>query len=99
LSRATIREDTVVVERPGWFQLITPSAPATHLNEVIVSTVETADAERVIDEVVAGYRRIGKPTKWCVGPWTRPEDFGDRLARRGFRHWEVRGMGCQTSQV
>lgn len=88
--------DVRVIERDGWFQRIAPSALGTWHNEVILSSVDGHEAERVIDEVIAMYRAIGKPTKWSTGPWTRPEDFGDRLARRGFTSWETRGMGCAT---
>lgn len=79
--------DERVIERDGWFQRITPSSPGTWHNEVIISRVSDEDAERVIDEVIATYRAIGKPTKWCTGPWTQPSDFDDRLARRGSRNW------------
>ncbi len=96
LGPVSTRPDTRVVERDGWFQRISPSAPGTHLNEVFLSSVSDADAERVIDEVVATYRALGKPTKWCTGPWTRPEDFDERLARRGFTSWGTRGMGIET---
>ena len=92
-----VRPDTRVVQRDGWFQRITPSS-ANH-NEVLRSAVREADAERVIDEVVAEYRSLGKPTKWFTGPWTRPADFGDRLLRRGFRVAQTRGMGCRTDAV
>src|SRR5450755_1433365 len=95
LGDRMLRDGTVVVERPGWYQVITPSSLGS--NEVAFSQVEPEDAERVIDEVVARYRSHGLPTKWCVGPWTRPDDFGERLERRGFAHWDVRGMGCDTS--
>ncbi len=92
------REDTRVIERPGWYQLITPSAPGS-LNEVIISQVAEDDAEDVIDETIAQYRAIGQRTKWCVGPWTKPDQFGERLTRRGFRSWDVCGMACDTSIV
>jgi len=95
-GRMSARADTRVVAREGWFQRITPSAPGSHLNEVLRSVVDAADAERVIDEVVAEYRAIGKPTKWCTGPWTKPDDFGERLVRRGFTSWKTRGMGSET---
>ena len=95
-GRMSARADTRVVAREGWFQRITPSAPGSHLNEVLRSVVDEADAERVIDEVVAEYRAIGKPTKWCTGPWTKPDDFGERLVRRGFTSWKTRGMGSET---
>ncbi len=96
MVRALRRHDTRIVERPGWYQVVTPSAPAYVLNEVVLSQVDEADAERVIDEVIAEYAAAGQPVKWCVGPWTRPADLGERLARRGFRGWGTRGMVCDT---
>ncbi len=95
--RELMRPDTRIVERPGWFQVITPSAPGTVLNEVVASRVSEGDADRVIDETVAEYAATSHPTKWCVGEWTAPSDFGDRLTARGFTSWDVRGMGCSTS--
>jgi GNAT superfamily N-acetyltransferase len=94
------RPDTrVVVHKTsarGWHQVITPSAPHGMLNEVVFSDLPEDDVERVIDETIAEYGAAGQPTKWCVGPWTRPADLGERLARRGFTGWAVRGMGCAT---
>jgi len=48
------------------------------------------------NEVISTYRAIGKPTKWCTGPWTRPNDFDERLTRRGSQSWTMRGMGIGT---
>ncbi len=96
MTRVLHRPDTVVIERPDWYQLITPSAPGSVLNEVVFSELADRDADRVVAETVASYRTHGHPTKWCVGPWTKPDDFGDRLTRHGFRSWDVRGMGCAT---
>ena len=90
------RPDTRVIRREGWLSLLTPSAPGTSLNEVVYSQLRADDAERTIEAVIASYGALGKPVKWCVGPWTRPDDFGERLARRGFRAWDVRGMGIET---
>jgi hypothetical protein len=89
--------DTRVIERDGWFQRISPSSAGINHNEVLRSAVDEADAEQVIDSVVAEYRSLGKPTTWHTGPWTRPLDFGERLLRRGFRCSKSRGMGCDTS--
>lgn len=97
MVRALTRDDTRIVERPGWYQVITPSAPAYVLNEIVLSQVDEAEAERVIDDAIAEYTSAGQPIKWCVGPWTRPADFAERLAKRGFRHWDTRGMACDTS--
>lgn len=98
-GRDLLWPDTLSIERPGWRQIVTPTAPGGMLNEIAFSQVEAADAERVIDEGIATYRACGQPVKWCVGPWTKPADFGERLARRGFRSWDVRGMGCSTDLV
>lgn len=94
---AVRRRDTRIVVRQGWFQIVTPSSPGTWRNEIIHSDVSEADAERAIDDVIATYHPMGKPVKWCVGPWTRPLDFGERLARRGFVSWDVAGMGIATA--
>jgi GNAT superfamily N-acetyltransferase len=98
MGRDLARADTRYVERPGWFQIVTPSALGGSLNEIYVSQVDDADAERTIDEAIATYRAHGQPVKWCVGPWTRPADLGERLTRRGFRHWDVRSMGRDTGK-
>lgn len=90
-----LRPDSTVIERPGWYQLITPSFPHGAQNEIVLSELEEADVERVIDETIATYRTLGIVSiKWCVGPWSKPDDLGDRLARRGFEHWLVRGMAA-----
>jgi hypothetical protein len=91
------RPDTRVIAREGWYQVVTPSAPGAVLNEIALSQVAPEEAERVIDEAIATYRAHRLPVKWCVGPWTRPEGFGEMLARRGFRGSDVRGMGIDTS--
>lgn len=51
--------DTVVVERPGWFQITTPSLKSGVMNEVICSRVE-GDPERIVSELIAHYGDI----KW-----------------------------------
>jgi GNAT superfamily N-acetyltransferase len=96
LAAGYVHPDTQVVEKPGWFQVITPSAQG-FLNEIAYSVVEPEDAERVIDDSIATYRALRKPVKWSVGPWTRPADFVERLRRRGFFGWDVRGMGIATA--
>jgi hypothetical protein len=96
MTRDLVREDTRVIARPGWYQIITPSTNA-YLNEVYLSDVDEGDAERVIDEVIATYRAHDLSVKWCVGPWTRPHDFGERLTCRGFECWDARAMTCDSS--
>jgi len=90
-----LRPDTRIIERPGWYQVVTPSTPSSR-NEVIWSKLEDADCARVIEQTIETYRALGVATKWCVGPWTRPQGFGERLSKRGFHSWGVRGMAAPT---
>jgi GNAT superfamily N-acetyltransferase len=98
LVRTLLAPDSRVIEREGWFQVVTPSSPGTLRNEVAFSQLAPGEVDRAIDEVVATYAATGHPVKWCVGPWTRPDGFGERLARRGFSSWEVRGMTVDTAR-
>ena len=95
-GRTYVRDDTRIITRPGWYQVVTPSA-RTYLNEVLLSQLDEADAERVIDETIAMYRQHGVRMKWSVGPQTRPADLGERLRRRGFESIPLRGMGIDTA--
>jgi len=96
LRRPYTREDTQIIERPGWYQVVTPSA-TTYMNEISLSHVDDADAERVIDETISFYRAHGLRFKWYVDPSSRPHDLGERLRRRGFESWELRAMGIDTA--
>jgi len=97
LARLYVRDDTRIIERPGWYQVVTPSA-RTYLNEVVLSQMDDDDdVERVIDETIAIYREHGVRMKWRVGPETRPADLGERLRRRGFESIPARAMGIDTA--
>lgn len=94
---AVLAPDTQVIARPGWLQLITPSLPQGGLNEVALSVLSEADAERVIDETLAEYARLGLRFRWLVGPDSRPLDLGQRLLRRGLHHEASLGMARETT--
>lgn len=91
-------EDMQVIERDGWYQVITPSTKSVQGNEVIYSRVAASDAEAVARETIAGYAAHDLPFKWCVGPLTEPADFGAVLDRLGFEHWPVRGMAVEPQR-
>jgi GNAT superfamily N-acetyltransferase len=91
------REDTQIIERPGWWQIITPSTKSTIQNEVVFSQLDESEADGVIEREIANYQSYGLPVKWFVTPATRPHDFGARLAKRGFNSWDTRAMCCDTS--
>ena len=92
-----LHADSRVVDRAGWYQVVTPSCPTGALNEVVLSELDGCEVDAVIDRVAAEYGSLGLPCKWCVGPWTRPADTGERLVRRGFVPWDVRGMGTAST--
>jgi len=73
-----------VVDRPGFFQLLTPAFRDGGLNEV--SHVQLADdeADAVIDATLAEYAAEGIRFKWVVSPSCRPRDLAQRLAKRGM---------------
>jgi GNAT superfamily N-acetyltransferase len=95
IGRELHRPDTRIISRPGWYQIVTPSAVG-YLNEVYLTDIDAADADRAIDEVIADHRARSRPVKWCVGHWTRPTDLRERLLQRGFEARPVRAMACDT---
>lgn len=84
--------DTRIVERDGWYQVITPSSRSLSGNEVVVSRAAAADADAVVRETIAMYAAAGVPFRWSVGPLTAPADFGATLEAHGLRRSEGRGM-------
>lgn len=94
-----VRPDTRVIERPDWYQVITPSADHHTLNEVVYSRLCADEADGVIDETIAVYDSHGVPYKWCVWPHTEPFDMGERLERRGLERWDALGMVCDPAAL
>jgi GNAT superfamily N-acetyltransferase len=84
--------DTRIVEREGWYQVITPSSGSVAGNEVVLSRVAGGDAVAVVRETIATYAAAGVPFRWSVGPLTEPADFGATLEAHGLRRSEGRGM-------
>jgi hypothetical protein len=89
---ALIARDTRIIERAGWYQVITPSSGSVSGNEVVVSRVAAADADAIVRATIATYAAAGVPFRWSVGPLTEPADFGAALEAHGFRCSEGRGM-------
>ena len=84
--------DTRVIERPGWWQVVTPSFAQGGMNDVACTELSEADADRVIDETIDSYVRLGIRFRWKVGPEVKPADLADRLARRGLKRSEGLAM-------
>jgi hypothetical protein len=73
-----------IVDRPGWFQILTPSFRDGGLNEVSQARLADDEADAVIDATLAEYAALGLRFKWVISPTCRPRDLAQRLARRGM---------------
>lgn len=76
--------DTVVRDRPDWFQLVTPSAGRAGLNEVSRSILADDEADAIIDATLAEYRGHGLGFRWRIDDTSRPLDLAARLESRGL---------------
>jgi GNAT superfamily N-acetyltransferase len=97
VGSAVLANDTRIVERDGWYQIITPSSGSTAGNEVVYSRLGPGEAEEVVRRTIAEYTAAGVPFKWCVGPLTEPAGFGELLERHGFVGWDIRGMAIDPA--
>lgn len=89
--------DLEIIERPGWFQIVTPSFRSGGFNEVSFARLSDGEADKVIDRTIAGYREQGIAFRWLVPPGSKPDDLAERLERRGLERTMVRGMARATA--
>ena len=92
--------DTQIIERTGWWQLVTPSFSRGGMNEVACSELPENEADAIIDETIASYARLGiLRYRWSIGADPRPADLGERLARRGLQLSESLAMARSTADT
>jgi hypothetical protein len=88
--------DTRIIDRPGWFQLLTPSLRQGGLNEVVCSNLPSNEADAIIDTTLAEYRRLKIAFRWTVPPGQGAEELSRRLAARGLLRERCRAMWRAT---
>lgn len=88
--------DTELIDRPDWFQVLTPSLPDGVLNEIGFCALDDGEADEAIDKALARYRDLGLRFRWKVVPGSRPADLSQRLERRGLHRSELRCMARTT---
>ena len=96
-SRVPLADSQFIV-RPGWRQVITPSIKQGGFNDVSLSVVDEADADRVIDETIAQYARHGCRFSWRVGP-DSSQHLKAKLAARGLTYHLGHGMARSTEMT
>lgn len=89
-------EGLEVIDRPGWAQLTCDRFPRGGFNGIWRSQLSDDEADRVIDETIAGYTRRGLAFRWSVMPGSTPLDLAARLAAKGLTSTEVVGMARST---
>ncbi len=89
--------DTQIIERPGWWQLITPSLKRGGMNEVICS--ELKDADTVIAETIATYMKLDVRFRFIPYPGKSSIDLVARLERSGLSRWEGFAMAAATEEA
>ncbi|MFO0726412.1 MAG: GNAT family N-acetyltransferase [Myxococcota bacterium] len=86
-----------IIERPGFWQLVTPALRTGGMNEVGTCILDpNADVDAVIDAAIGEYRSLGIQFRWNVVPGSRPIDLGERLKARGLEEVPVRAMAAST---
>jgi len=78
-----------IVVRDGDVAAIECPVPSILFNGVLRAVLDDpATVEDRIDATLEGYRALGVPMAWWVGPSSRPRDLPDRLASRGLMRGE-----------
>lgn len=92
-----LHDDTIVVNKDGWYRTLTPSCAWPSANEVLFSNLDAENLDAQIDSTIAEYHKHGLPITWCVYPWTQPMDLDKRLTARGAKKSPVKAMLISSS--
>ena len=94
--------DTSVIDRPGWWQIVTPSLTQGGMNEVACTELPDDTCDAIIDETIASYRRLGlifSPWFGLVTMALQQDGTGSQPGGSGLSPWHasrmVRGAICQ----
>jgi len=87
------RDDSLVIRRPDWVQVVTPGVPTPIFNKVVRSVVrEGEDADAAVAQALALYAEHSLPVVWWLFPSARPLDIARRLEAHGMTAQNV-GLG------
>lgn len=92
-----LHDDTIVIDKDGWYCTLTRSCAWPSSNEVLFSNLKADNLDAQIDTTIAEYHKHGLPITWCVYPWTQPIDLDKRLIARGATKSTVKAMLISSS--
>lgn len=98
IGSALLEADSQIIQRPGWYQIVTPSIKEPSANEVILSRIADGEAQSRVDETFDLYRKFELPFKWCIGPMSNRRAIEPKIENQASSSWAYRGMAvsCET---
>lgn len=99
LDSPVLGEETQVIQRKGWYQIITPSVKEISMNQVMLSHLEEGEVEKRIEETFEMYRTHNLPFQWPIGPMSSPARIENIIAPKAETSSAFRGMVLDTDHV
>lgn len=94
-----VRPETIIIQREGWYQVITPTSRDLARNEIVHSVLDESDVWVVLARERGRYEQYKMPFKWCLHPFSQPTSAADVLAKACSRSWEYSGMYVNVSDL
>lgn len=94
------RPDSIVIDAPYWFQVITPSSKLIPLNGVYRSIISPEDIDAKIKETIEEFGRYQTPFRWLITGSARPMDLATRLEMFNFKKdGEALGLAADAFEI
>jgi GNAT superfamily N-acetyltransferase len=91
------RSNSIIIDQPNLFQVITPSCKLLPLNGIYL---EHANTDGAIEKAIKEFGEHQTPFRWILTNATRPTDIGDRLAKSNFRlDHDALGLAVEASEL
>jgi GNAT superfamily N-acetyltransferase len=94
------RSNSIIIDQPNWFQVITPSCKLLPLNGIYRSILEPTNTDGAIEKAIKEFAEHETPFRWILTNATRPTDIGDRLAKYCFTlDHDALGLAIKASEL
>jgi GNAT superfamily N-acetyltransferase len=94
------RSNSIIIDHPNWFQVITPSCKLLPLNGIYRSILEHANTDGAIEKEIKEFGEHQTPFRWILTNAARPSNIGDRLAKYNFRlDHDALGLAVEASEL